>query len=117
MSGSDIIVLLPTNLLKAGKLAVGGDAGLIIDAPGLISGKLDIDVATPRAGEADVTLTSPLIPKVPLQKGDGKGRFCFECGNGKAASDWVVARNLGNDVEFYANTKTGKSQFEVPPGF
>jgi len=118
VQASDIQVLLPKDLVKAGKLALGGDAGLVIDAPGLVTGgKVDIDLATPRKGEADVTVTSSLIPKLPLQKGSSSGRFCFDCGNGNEPSDWVVARNLGNGVEFYSNVKTGESQFNTPPGF
>ena len=114
---SDVVVSLPTNLVKAGKLAVGGDAGVIVDIPGITSGRFELDLVTPRNGEADVVVTSKNIPKLPLQKTNGLGRFCFECGNGNEQSDWFVARNLGNGVQFYGNAKTGVSQFEVPKGF
>ena len=54
---------------------------------------------------------------LPLQKTDGLGRFCFKCGNGNPTSDWFVARNLGDGIEFYGNVKTGVSQFELPKEF
>ena len=37
---------------KAGKLAAGGDAGVVLDAPGLLQTRLDLDLSTPRRGEA-----------------------------------------------------------------
>jgi len=114
---SDIVIALPADLVKAGKLAAGGNVGAAIDAPGLASGRFEAELSTPRKGEAGVTVTSPLIPQLPLQKTKGLGRFCFECGDGNAPSDWFVARNLGNGVQFYGNAKTGKSQFDVPKGF
>lgn len=114
---ADIVVSLPKDLIKAGKLAVGGDAGVAFDVPGLVGGRLDVDLVTPRKGEADIAVTSSLLPKLPLQKTKGLGRFCFECGNGGQQSDWFVARNLGNGIQFYGNAKTGVSQFEVPKGF
>lgn len=114
---ADVVVGLPQDLLKAGKRAAGGDVGLAIDFPGLASGRLDVDVSTPRKGEAEVVVTSPLIPKLPIQKTKGLGRFCFDCGTGAPESDWFVARNLGNGVQFYGNAKTGKSQFEAPKDF
>ena len=72
VQASDVQIVLPSDLVKAGKQAIGGDAGLVLDAPGLASGQLDIDIATPRKGEADLTVTSDLIPKIPLQKGNGQ---------------------------------------------
>ena len=117
VADADLVVSLPKDLVKAGKLAAGGVGGVALDAPGVASGRLDIDVTTPRNGEADVVVTSKLIPKLPLQKTKGLGRFCFECGNGEQDSDWFVARNMGSGVQFYGNAKTGKSQFEVPKGF
>ena len=130
---------LPSDLIKAGKLAAGGDAGLTLDVPGLVATRFDLDVKTPRGGEADVTVTSSAIPKLPIAKGKGLGRACYECGNGNPQSDWCdpcvvglaipaltpaptaptryFARNLGNGVEFYGNAKTGVSQFDVPNGY
>jgi hypothetical protein len=113
---ADVVVSLPSDLVKAGKLAAGGIAGAALDAPGLTSGRFELAVDTPRKGEADITLTSNLIPKLPVQKTKGLGRYCFECGNGAEPSDWFVARNLGNGVTFYGNSKTGVSQFDVPKG-
>ena len=55
------------DLIKAGKLAVGGNVGAAVDAPGLLSGRFDAELITPRKGEADVVVTSPLIPKLPVQ--------------------------------------------------
>jgi len=117
VANADVVVSLPKDLIKAGKLAASGSAGVALDAPGLASGKFDLDIATPRKGEADVTVTSKLIPKLPLPKTKGLGRFCYECGNGEPDSDWFVARNLGSGVQFYGNAKTGVSQFEVPEGY
>ena len=57
------------------------------------------------------------LPQLPLQKSAGLGRFCFKCGNGNPPSDWFVARNLGDGIEFYGNAKTGQSQFELPREF
>jgi len=118
VADADVVVSLPTDLVNAAKLAVGGDAGLAYDVPGLGNGRLDVDLSTPRKGEADLALTSSAIPKLPLQKSKGLGRFCFECGTpGGQQSDWFVARNLGNGIQFYGNAKTGVSQFDVPKGF
>jgi hypothetical protein len=114
---ADVVVGLPTDLVKAGKKAAGGDVGLAVDLPGFASGRLDVDVSTPRDGEADVVVTSPLFKRLPIQKTKGLGRFCFDCGTGAPESEWFVARNLGNGVQFYGNAKTGVSQFEAPKGF
>jgi hypothetical protein len=116
-ANTDVQVTLPKDLIKAAKLAAGGDAGLTLDAPGLVSGRLTLDLDTPRKGEADVVVTSDLIPKLPLQKTKGLGRFGFELGDGNAPSEWFVTRNLGNGVQFYSNPTTGASQFNVPKGF
>merc|ERR1719424_378018 len=107
VAASDIVVSLPRDLVKAGKLAAGGDAGVSLTVPGLVSGRIDLDLSSPRKGEADIAVTSSLVPKLPLQKTSGLGRFCFECGNGGEQSEWFVARNLGNGVQFYGNAKTG----------
>ena len=117
VNAADVVVTLPKDLVKASKLAVGGDAGLVLDVPGIASGRFDLDLDTPRKGEADIVVTSKTIPKLPVQKTGGFGRTCYDCGNGEALSDWYVARNLGNGVTFYGNVKTGVSQFEVPKGF
>lgn len=116
-AASDVVIQLPKDLIKAGKRAVGGDAGIALDVPGIAAGRFAVDLNTPRKGEADVVVTSNLIPKLPVQKTKGAGSFCFECGDGNEPSDWFVARNLGNGVQFYGNAKTGQSQFEVPKGF
>lgn len=113
-AAADVVVELPSNLFKAASLASGGAAGIELDVPGLISGRIDVDIETPRSGEADVVLTSGLIPQLPLSRGGGQGRFCYTCGNGEELGDWVVARNLKNGVSFYSNVKTGKSQFQAP---
>lgn len=117
IANSDVVIALPKDLPKAAKLAAAGDASLSVDAPGLLSGRVDLDVLTPRKGEADVTVTSSLIPQLPLRKSAGTGRFCIDCGNGDELSEWFVARNLKNGVSFYVNTRTGASQFQVPNGF
>lgn len=118
VADADIVVTLPNDLIKAGKKAVGGNVGLAFDAGTPLGGaRFDVDVSTPRKGEADLAITSPAIPKLPLQKTKGLGRFCFECGDGGEQSDWFVARNLGNGIQFYGNAKTGVSQFDVPKGF
>ena len=117
VASSDVVIALPKNLPAAAKLAAGGDASLSIDAPGLLKGRIDLDVNTPRNGEADVAVTSSLIPKLPLAKSAGTGRFCIDCGNGNEMSEWFVARNLNNGVSFYLNSKTGESQFNAPRGF
>ena len=117
VAASDVVVSLPKDLVKAGKLAAAGTAGAAVDVPGLVQGSFGLDLSTPRKGEADITVTSQLIPQLPLANSKGLGRFCFECGDGNEPSDWFVARNLGNGVQFYGNAKTGQSQFEVPKGF
>jgi len=117
VAASDIVVSLPRDLVKAGKLAAGGDAGVSLTVPGLVSGRIDLDVSSPRKGEADIAVTSSLVPKLPLQKTSGLGRFCFECGNGGEQSEWFVARNLGNGVQFYGNAKTGVSTFAAPKDY
>lgn len=117
VAASDIVVSLPRDLVKAGKLAAGGDAGVSLNVPGLVSGRIDLDVSSPRKGEADIAVTSSLVPKLPLQKTSGLGRFCFECGNGGEQSEWFVARNLGNGVQFYGNAKTGVSTFAAPKDY
>lgn len=117
VANADVVVSLPKDLVKASKLAAGGVAGLAIDAPGVASGRFDLDVTTPVTGEADIAISSKLIPKLPLQKTKGLGRFCFECGNGNPDSEWFIARNLGSGVQFYGNARTGLSQFESPKGF
>ena len=117
VADADVVVSLPKDLIKAGKLAAGGVGGLALDVPGLASGRFDLDVTTPVKGEADVAVSSKLIPKLPLQKTKGLGRFCFECGNGNPDSEWFIARNLGSGVQFYGNARTGVSQFEAPKGF
>lgn len=113
-NSADVVIGLPNDLVKAGKLAAGGIAGAAVDAPGLAAGRFDLDVSTPRAGEADVVVNSKLIPQLPIAKTAGLGRFCYDCGDGNPPSDWFVARNLGNGVQFYGNAKTGVSQFEAP---
>lgn len=117
VAASDVVVTLPSDLVKAGKLAAGGTAGAAVDVPGLITGKFGVDLSSPRKGEADLVVTSDVLPKLPLQKSSGLGRYCFDCGDGNEPSDWFVARNLGNGVQFYGNAKTGQSQFDVPKGF
>ena len=114
---SDVVVTLPKNLVMAAKRAAGGDAGIALDVPGVTSGRFNLDISTPRKGEADVVITSKLIPKLPLQKTKGAGGFCFECGDGGEQSEWFVTRNLGNGIQFYSNAITGESQFELPKGF
>jgi hypothetical protein len=125
---SDVVISLPSDLIKAGKLALGGSAGAALDVPGLVSERFDLDLQTPGAGEAgitvtskqgkaDIALTSKLIPNLPIPKSKGLGRFCSDCGNGKPESDWYITRNLGNGVQFYSNPKTGVAQFQPPPGF
>ena len=87
----------------------------------LVSGgktsRLDIDIDTPRKGEADIAIVGKVVPKLPLAKTAGFGRFCSTCGNGQEISDWFVVKNLKNDVSFYTNLVTGVSQFNTPPGF
>ena len=116
-AAADVVVTIPKDLIKAAKLAAGGDAGVVLDVPGFLAGRFDLELSTPRAGEADVVLTSKNIPKLPLQKTEGLGRFCYNCGNGNEQSEWYFARNLGNGVEFYGNARTGVSQFELPKEF
>lgn len=43
-------MLLPGSLTKAGKLAVAGDAGVVLDVPGLIAGRFDLELSSPLAG-------------------------------------------------------------------
>ena len=53
-----------------------------------------------------MVITSKSLPKLPLQKTKGLGRFCFNCGNGNPPSDWFFARNLGDGVECDAMCNT-----------
>ena len=105
----------------AANAAKSGKAGVVLDAPGLGSGRLDLGIAIPKAGEADVTVKSPLIPNLPIgdakSGGVDKSRFCAECGNGQPLSDWFVVTNTKNELSFYTNVRTGVSQFNPPPGF
>ena len=94
VAASDVVVTLQADLVKVGKLAAGGDVSVALDVPGIVAGRFAVDVETPRAGEADVVVTSKTIPKLPLQKTKGLGRFCFDCGDGGEPSDWFVSRNL-----------------------
>jgi hypothetical protein len=125
---SDVVISLPRDLIGAGKLALGGSAGAALDVPGLVSERFDLDLKSPGQGEADIfvtskpgkaeiALTSKRIPKLPLPKSQGLGRFCDNCGNGAPKSDWYIARNLGDGVQFYSNPTTGESRFTPPPGF
>ena len=113
---ADVVVSLPSDLSKAAKLAAGGGAGVVLDVPGLVSGRVDLGLSQPSSGETDITITSPLIPKLPLQSSKGFGRFCYDCGNGEDLSEWFVVRNLKNGVSFYTNARTETSQFNAPGG-
>ena len=48
--------------------AARGDVSVALDVPGIIAGRVEVDVETPRAGEADVVVTSKTIPKLPHTK-------------------------------------------------
>ena len=37
----------------------------MLDAPGLLQTRLDLDLSTPRRGEANVIVNSPVLPKLP----------------------------------------------------
>ena len=121
MASSDVVIGLPRDLIGAANAAKSGKAGVVLDAPGLGSGRLDLGIAIPKAGEADVTVKSPLIPNLPIGDakagGVDKSRFCAECGNGQPLSDWFVVTNAKNELSFYTNVRTGVSQFNPPPGF
>ena len=116
MAKADVVVSLPSDISKAAKLAAGGGAGVVLDVPGLLAGRVDVGVTQPSSGETDITLTSSLTPKLPLQSGKGFGRFCYDCGNGEDLSEWFVVRNLKNGVSFYTNVRTETSQFNAPRG-
>ena len=103
-----------TDLGKAASLASAGDVSLALK--GAVNGRLDVDLNTPTRGEADITVLSKLVPKLPLAKTAGTGRFCATCGNGEPISDWFVVRNVKNGVSFYTNLVTGVSQFQAPGG-
>ena len=121
VASSDVVIGLPRDLIGAANAAKSGKAGVVLDAPGLGSGRLDLGIAIPKAGEADVTVKSPLIPNLPIGDakagGVDKSRFCAECGNGQPLSDWFVVTNTKNELSFYTNVRTGVSQFNPPPGF
>jgi hypothetical protein len=121
VASSDVVIGLPRDLIGAANAAKSGKAGVVLDAPGLGSGRLDLGIAIPKAGEADVTVKSPLIPNLPIgdakSGGVDKSRFCAECGNGQPLSDWFVVTNTKNELSFYTNVRTGVSQFNPPPGF
>ena len=121
VASSDVVIGLPRDLIGAANAAKSGKAGVVLDAPGLGSGRLDLGIAIPKAGEADVTVKSPLIPNLPIgdakSGGVDKSRFCAECGNGQPLSDWFVVTNAKNELSFYTNVRTGVSQFNPPPGF
>ena len=116
VAASDVVIDLPKDLKKAASLASAGDINLALVSGGKTS-RLDIDIDTPRKGEADIAIVGKVVPKLPLAKTAGFGRFCSTCGNGQEISDWFVVKNLKNDVSFYTNLVTGVSQFNTPPGF
>ena len=62
-----------TDLGKAASLASSGDVSLALK--GAVNGRLDVDLNTPTRGEADITVLSKLVPKLPLAKTAGTGRF------------------------------------------
>ena len=104
------------DLAKAGKLAAAGDVSLAVQAKGGPASRFDVDLSTPRKGEAEISVVSTALPKLPLAKSAGFGRFCATCGNGQPIDDWFVVKNVKNGVSFYTNVVTGVSQFNAPPG-
>ena len=103
------------DIKKAAKLAAAGDISLALKAGGPAS-RFDVDLNTPRKGTAELTVTSAALPKLPLAKSSGAGRFCATCGNGEPIDDWFVVKNVRNGVSFYTNLVTGVSQFDAPRG-
>jgi len=114
-AAADVVVELPQDLAKLAKSATAGDVDLVVTKEGGRSGRVDIDLATPRKGVAELKVRSDAVPKLPLAK-SGNGRFCATCGNGEALSDWFTVTNVKNGVSFYTNLVTGVSQFNAPPG-
>ena len=76
------------------------------DISGKISTHVDIDFATPRQGQLEVLIDSPLLPKLPV-----KNRLT---GDGGKKSNWSAVTNLGDGSVVYANSMTGETQKDAP---
>lgn len=76
------------------------------DISGKISTHVDVDFATPRQGQLEVLIDSPLLPKLPV-----KNRLT---GDGGKKSNWSAVTNLGDGSVVYANSMTGETQKDAP---
>jgi hypothetical protein len=76
---------------------------LEFDLSGLLTTTLNLDVEPNQKGEANLRLTSNIIPK-------------FSFGRNQE-SDWHRVTNMGDGGTYYFNSKTGETQYEEPEQF
>lgn len=102
-----VVIRSPSDKVKA--IAAAATAGhLEFDISGKLVGNqhVDVDIAADQAGTAQVTIQSPLIPRLPFSQKDKQ--------QPKKESAWNVVTNLGSGESYYFNAKTGVTQLDRP---
>mmetsp|Transcript_28976 Transcript_28976/g.58801 ORF Transcript_28976/g.58801 Transcript_28976/m.58801 type:complete len:116 (-) Transcript_28976:1086-1433(-) len=85
----------------------------IPDIGGKLETHVDIEFATPKAGQLEVLVESPLIPKLPVKNALTETTKTSVIRGGKKSA-WSAVTNLGDGSVLYTNSKTGASQKEKP---
>ena len=86
---------------------------ILSDIGGKLETHVDIAFATPKVGQLEVLVESPLIPKLPVKNALTETTKTSVVRGGKK-SDWSAVTNLGDGSILYTNSKTGASQKEKP---
>mmetsp|Transcript_18658 Transcript_18658/g.40612 ORF Transcript_18658/g.40612 Transcript_18658/m.40612 type:complete len:239 (+) Transcript_18658:205-921(+) len=111
-SSSSITIRSPEDKVKAIQ-DIASTGHLEFDIGGKLETHVDIEFATPKAGQLEVLVESPLIPKLPVKNALTETTKTSVIRGGKKSA-WSAVTNLGDGSVLYTNSKTGASQKEKP---